>query len=227
MAITKVQIVSNSADNSHTVVLSITATTGNFLIVQAATHNGGTLSVSDGVNTWADMNAGAWEGTAWYAKNITGGSLTITVTAAGTARAICAHVLEFSGVHHTTNPVFHYANTTPPNITSGATAQAVDTLDYVVGLALWTLASVHTQSVSSQAFTSALSSQTDEGIVLIQGASSSAAVIASHGPIAGLNTEEFTCTLGYGTQNGGGAFCILLAPAPTVSPTSGMFLTMN
>src|ERR1035441_1617953 len=105
-AIAFVQAVSANA-GTHLVATSITATTGNLLYVGFAynatqTSGCGTTTVSDGINTYTQIgslvNNSIQCSSQWYAKNITGGKLSITGTApAVDGGGVAITVMEFSG----------------------------------------------------------------------------------------------------------------------------------
>lgn len=210
----RVQYVSvGSSSAVTTLTRTITATTGNLLLVVAEAW--ASLSgVSDGVNTYTPLSGNTLYNAAWYAKNITGGALSIVVTC--TSGQIAIGVLEVSGAS-TTAPVDQQAaaafSTTV--LASGTTSAAASASDLVVGLAGWTGTTAYT--LSAQAFTTALTTQTNETAQVSSGSPGNAAVACSNGPIAGLDTEKFTGTLS-GSPNGGGeAWCVLIAPGGTVN----------
>lgn len=83
--------------------VSITATTGSTLKVVVAWYGSQTISsVADGTNTYTQdvaSDAGSTEKVAiWSAHNITGGSLTITVTMSSTGSYNVTYVSEFTGL---------------------------------------------------------------------------------------------------------------------------------
>ena len=129
--------------------LSITATSGNLLILVAAAKVSGFLSVVDGVNTWTRLSSGPdnWNSNAWYAKNITGGNLTFEVQTVPNQGVIAAEVIEFSGASLTV-PINQEADdfdgngVSFPDYDSGNTAAASFANDYVVGLYAYTNSTV-------------------------------------------------------------------------------------
>jgi hypothetical protein len=139
-AIEFVQAVSGNA-GTYLVATSITATTGNLLYV-GFTYNAtptlgcGTTSVSDGINTYTLIgslvsNSILCSGQ-WYAKNITGGRLSITGTApSADGGGVAITVMEFSGCDPN-NPLdslatgsgSNYTESTPLTITSSTFSTA-------------------------------------------------------------------------------------------------------
>ncbi len=92
-----------------TFTISVSATTGNLLMVgigSAYGAAGNTVSVSDGTNTYvsiANVAVGFANAQMLYAKNITGGSLTLTLTTATIPLSASAvTVVEFSGLNAST-----------------------------------------------------------------------------------------------------------------------------
>ena len=191
MAISKVGTASNTASSASSVSISYTATSGNLLFVVAMGVIGGFPAVSDGVNTYTLLTSANFDYQVWYAKNVTGGALTI-VCSGGTA-AWAAQVIEYSGAS-TSSPI---ASAVAAGSSSTATAAAASLSDYVVGFAAIGNSSAGTlPTITVPTFTSSLGVQYNETTVAINGSSNTAAVGISHGPIAGLNTESFSTTDG-------------------------------
>lgn len=210
ISIAKVQYQGGGNTLAASYTLAITTTTGNSLwVVAASTQTFGATPVSDGVNTFTALTGNGTKRAGWFAKNITGNSTGITITATASTGGIAVAVLELSGAS-LTSPVNHQADgtgTTSTALASLATAAGA-VGNWVVGLGSWTGAG-SADTISSRAFSSALTSQTDEteansgGIV----AATQASVCLSHGPIAGANTELFSGTLSAAAA-GWIAFCI-------------------
>ena len=217
MAIARVQTQSHTTTGVATCAVTITATSGNLLLVMGVS-DGHPTAISDGVNTYTLLTSPTANGRVWYAKNITGGTLTITVTL-GSSFPGAVQVLELSGAH-LTSPIDQQkatASSAGTAINSGATAAAASASDYVVGLASWVSVHATPYTVSGRAFSTALSSQTDETEVdsaTISG--ESASICISSGPIAGTNTETFTGTISGTNWSGLAAWCALIAPGSTV-----------
>src|ERR1039458_6392067 len=110
----RVQYVSVGSSSSAVTTLTrtITATTGNLLLVVASANSGGISAPSDGVNTYTPLSGNTLYNAAWYAKNITGGALSIVVTC--TSGQIAIGVLEVSGAS-TTAPVDQQAAEVVPD----------------------------------------------------------------------------------------------------------------
>lgn len=113
-AIANVQCKTDAAWSSGTTwdtTFGSSVTSGNLITVLAQVHLGGvntTLSISDGTNTYTRVDAtrvnadanGTWmNAVGYYAKNVTGGTITITATVSSSANAIAGRLLacEWSG----------------------------------------------------------------------------------------------------------------------------------
>jgi hypothetical protein len=217
--VSRVGMASAVTASASSVTINYTATTGNLLFVTCISAISAYPSVSDGVNTYTLIGSNNWDYQVWYAKNIHGGPLNI-VFSGGTA-AWAAQVIEFSGAS-TTAPIASENDT--GNSSSGATATATSTFDYVIGFQNIGAATALSPSITSRTFNSALSGQVDELVVKVTGSSSCAAVAISHGPIAGLNTEAFSATLsGYSVRH---TYCALIAAAPAPVSTNPLVLVI-
>jgi hypothetical protein len=168
-AIAFVQAVSANA-GTHLVATSITATTGNLLYVGFAynatqTSGCGTTTVSDGINTYTQIgslvNNSIQCSGQWYAKNITGGKLSITGTApAVDGGGVAITVMEFSGCDPT-NPLdslataigYNYTETTPLTITSSSFSTASTNEVVVASAANYFATTWSAGSVGPKAFT--------------------------------------------------------------------------
>lgn len=88
--------------------VNLTATSGNLLYVFASDNRGGTLSISDGVNIYTAIGSQSNETGQWYAKNVTGGNLTIVVSSTASAGGLPQiTVVQFSGCS-TSSPLVGY-----------------------------------------------------------------------------------------------------------------------
>ena len=205
MAVAKVQEAHGTSDSTSALTVAITATTGNLLIVAASVGAAAINSISDGVNTWTavTVSGGSANCKIWYAKNITGGALSVVFTLSASA-AVCASIMEFSGADLPTpirTSVTAHGTTTAESV--GPTGAALAT-DYAVA-AICLIGNGTAQSLDSRAFSTALASQTDEALVhTTNGTGSSGRMFAgfSHGPVAGPNTETFTGTINNVTPGG-------------------------
>ena len=192
--------------------MNITATSGNMLLVVASCIGSGTPTVTDnasgGSNTYTLLTGGAARSWAWYAKNITGGTLALVL---GSTLGTTQHawkVFELSGAD-TTAPIRYQAHSA--TLSSGATS-AGTAGDYVVGLAAWDDGSTQC-TVTGSSFSSALSSETDDTPNQMNSFGTWYSVTLSYGPIAGANTENFTYTLSGTPSVQYDAWCVILKPA--------------
>lgn len=98
-------IVQASSTSAVSLVFPANTTAGNFIVVVVShtVNAGGTLSMSDGTNTYAQTAtkaSGNLSAFIWRAKNIAGGATTIVVTASDLASSpdVTAYATEYSGV---------------------------------------------------------------------------------------------------------------------------------
>lgn len=150
MGIAHVQTVSGDWSSGSSFTASITATTGNLLAVSVhflSINLGNDIaSIGDTVNTYTqiDTSNDTFDGvnkrlTTYYAKNITGGSLTVTVTLTTDQVDRCrVYVTEISGAHLTTPLDVHtiQAQVDPGTGTDAVTSGGVTTAqggEYVYG----------------------------------------------------------------------------------------------
>lgn len=228
MTIAKVQTASHTNTGSTTCAVTITATTGNFLLVETSFAGATTITVADGVNTWTAL-AGSGSNAGWYSENITGGALTITATEVGAATLTGAiQVLELSGVN-VTAPIDRqtFGSQSGTTVTAGPTSAAASAADYVVALVGWGSLNASPYTISGRTFNPALASVTHESEVDSATLSSeSSSVAISHGPIAGATAETFTGTFSNSAASLDSAWCILLTSAilpPVVPPSTYSF----
>lgn len=231
MSVARVQYVkaNSSTFGASSRTVALTATTGNLLLaVGAITQEGWSATpITDGVNTWTEItvSGGAAGYRMWYAKNITGGALNVVFTnlSGFGGGSIAAAVMELSGAD-LTNPV-HLSSGghgTTTALSSGATGTCATT-DYVVGLGSWGIKATSTPvTVSGRAFSTALSSQTDETEAdgTSTGNPDCSSVAISDGPPTGANAETFSGTIS-GTPFGWSAWCLCIAVPGTASANSG------
>lgn len=134
MAIAFVQAQAGNGFGTSSLTVNITATSGNLLyvMIDVASNGAGPAGTtinapSDGVNTYTAINAVIGQdydtGRQFYAKNITGGSLTLTINVPAPAGGpfVAMSVLEFSGCD-TSAPLKGSATGTTSSGTSITTA---------------------------------------------------------------------------------------------------------
>lgn len=105
-----IAIVQHTRETANADSVSLTGvTTGNFILLSLAFYNGSlSTSVGDGVNTYTlirrgnDPDTGAAINELWYAKNVTGGNLTVSITySAEPSGPQALSMVELSGVDKT------------------------------------------------------------------------------------------------------------------------------
>ena len=220
-AIALVQTTSTAANAGNTVSVQLTTTSGNTLIVVAGSRNNGTISIGDTAsNTFtliqnATFNFGSSYVNLYYAKNIAGGSDTVTLTDnVGSGHDKHLQVFQYSGLS-ATNPLDQSTSTT--SVVGSGLGIATTTLTTTSSPELL-FAAAMVVGVSESSFT-APTGYTVQATTNVSGDSSVGSedqTVSS----AGAQTASMSWTPGaIGTGNGGMDFATFEAAPPT-APTN-------
>ncbi len=217
---TRVQGFGGTGTTGATATATLTA--GNFVLAVAASESG-TLTISDGTNTYTPVSGGTTNAKAWTAP-ITASGVTSVVLAGGATKSALA-CLEVTG--QVASPLDAASTTSATGIAGAIASPATGTPANINELAVGLLARFSgavKRALSSRSFSPALGSQSDETEQNTSSITDEASASISDGPLASVAATTFSAV-----QSASGdtwyAWCLLVQGSPT--PTSAFLASVG